>query len=97
MTGDIGTLTDATSDTIAPTNLSVSARGVAQTLGGGTSSAPTGSQAFGTARTLFSNSGQDPATLYSGAYVGSGTVTLAPPDGTKTGIYTGTFTVSLIQ
>jgi hypothetical protein len=97
VTGDVSTLTDATSDTIAATNMSVSARAVLQTLGGGVSSAPAGSQAFGAARTLFSNAGQDTATLYSGNYVGSGTMTLAPPDGTKTGIYTGTFTVTLVQ
>jgi hypothetical protein len=96
VTADIGTLTSG-SDTIAPTNLSVSARAVVQTLGGGTSSAPSGSQAFGAARTLFSNINQNTSTIYSGTYAASGTVTLAPPDGTKTGIYTGTFTVTLVQ
>jgi hypothetical protein len=96
VTGDIGTLTSG-SDTLAATTLSVSARAVNQTLGGGTSAAPSGSQAFGTARTLFSNSGQSTGTIYSGAYAGSGTVTLTPPDGAKTGIYTGTFTVTLVQ
>jgi hypothetical protein len=90
-------LTDLTSDTITADNLSVSARGVIQTLGGGTSTAPVGSQTLDTARTLFSNANQNTSTLYSGAYAASGTVTLAPPDGSKTGVYTGTFTVTLIQ
>ncbi len=90
-------LTDATSDTISASALSVSNRSVIQTLGGGTSAAPTGSAGLASAATLWSNTGQDPATLYSGAYVGSGTVTLAPPDGSKTGVYSGTFTVTLTQ
>jgi hypothetical protein len=97
VTADVSTLTDLTSDTIAASNLSVSARSIIQTLGGGTSSAPTGSAAFGSAQTLFSNAGQSLTTLYSGTYAASGTVTLAPPDGSKTGIYSGTFTVTLVQ
>jgi hypothetical protein len=91
------TITGGGSETLAPTTLAVSNRSVNQVAGGGTSSALTGSQAFGAARTLFSNSGQNTSLLYTGTYVGSGNVTLTPPDGTKTGVYTGTFTVTLTQ
>jgi hypothetical protein len=97
VTGVASALTDVANDTIPATALSVSGRSVLQTLGGGTSSAPAGSQSLDTARTLFSNANQSLSTLYSGVYAGSGTVTLAPPDGSKTGVYTGTFTVTLIQ
>jgi hypothetical protein len=90
-------LTDLTSDTITAANLAVSGRGVIQTLGGGTAAAPVGSQTLDQARTLFDNTGQSTSTLYSGTYAATGTVTLSPPDGSKTGVYTGTFTVTLIQ
>ena len=96
VTGVASALTSG-ANTIPASALSVSGQSVIQTLGGGTASAVNTSQSLDVARTLFRNDNQDTSTLYTGSYAGSGTVTLAPPDGTKTGIYTGTFTVTLIQ
>jgi hypothetical protein len=64
--------------------------------GGGTSSAGAGGS-LEAARTVFSNSGQLTGLNYTGTYTSTSTVTLNIPNAQKTGIYTGTLTVSLVQ
>lgn len=49
------------------------------------------------ARTVFSVSGQDPELNYTGTYSSSSSLTLTIPNAQKTGIYTGTLMVSLVQ
>jgi hypothetical protein len=85
------------SNTLTADNLAISARSVTPVGGGGTSSAPTGSQTLDSARTLFSNAGQATTGIYTGTYLGSSTVTLTVPNGATTGAYTGTMTVTLVQ
>lgn len=98
VTADMTALTNATSDTIAKTNMTVSARSVLQTAGGGTSAAPTGGTAIGASPvTLFSNTGQLTSAVYTGTYVGSSTWTLAVPNASKVGVYSGTVTLTLNQ
>lgn len=91
-------LTNATDSTIVgKAALALSARAVTPVGGGGTSSAPSDSAPLSGAVTLFSNAGQLTTTLYSGTYAGSGTMTLTPPAGSTVGVYSGTFTVTLVQ
>lgn len=84
-------------NTIPASNLSILGRGVVQVAGGGTAAAPTGTSALSAAATLFSTTGQDAALLYTGTYTGTGTVSLAVPNGAAVGAYTGTLTVTLVQ
>lgn len=84
-------------NTIPTSAVSVLARAVTPTAGGGTAAAPTGEQDLSVARTLVTNTGQDVNTVYTGSYALSGTVKITPPNGTKTGVYTGTFVVDLIN
>jgi hypothetical protein len=98
VTAQAGDLTRATgTETIPASALSVSGRSVAQTLGGGTSTATSGSQSLDSPRTLFSNSGQSTGAVYTGTYSASGNLSLTVPNGTLTGVYTGTLTVTLVQ
>ena len=98
-----GALAGALSDPLVPANtipttaVYVHTRAVTATGGGGVSAAPTGEQDLSAARTLMSNTGQDVNTVYTGSYALSGTVKIVPPNGTKTGTYTGTFVVDLIN
>ncbi|MFA5787334.1 MAG: hypothetical protein WDA71_10230 [Actinomycetota bacterium] len=92
-----GALSDGLGHSIATTNMAVSARSVLKVLGGGTESAPTGSEDLSAARTLFALTGQDPLSVYTGTYTGSGTLTLTVPNAQAVGVYTGTLTVTLVQ
>ena len=85
-----------TAHTLPASALSVLARTVQQTDGGGTAVAPAGTSSLSSAATLFTTTGQDPALLYTGGYVAGGTVSLLVPNEVVTGTYTGTLTVSLI-
>lgn len=87
----------AGSTAIPAAALSVGARSVVQVAGGGTAAAPTGSSPLDSAATLFSNTGQSTSALYTGTYTGTGTISLAVPNGQAVGAYTGTLTVTLVQ
>ena len=98
-----GDLSTVGGDTIDEQYVSVTGRSFTRTLSGGTASAPSGSSALGDGTgsgqsvTLGSSTGQLTNTLYSGSYAAAGTLTIAPPAGTKTGLYSGTFQVDLVQ
>jgi hypothetical protein len=83
--------------TISGANLTVSGRGVVQTLGGGTATATSGSETLAAARTIFTTTGQDPLLPYTGTYVSTSTVTLTPPSNATTGAYTGFLVVTLVS
>jgi hypothetical protein len=90
-------LADGAGDTIPGAALSVSNRDVHITGSGGTDSAPQGTQDLSAPRTLFTNAGQSTLQIYSGTHAATGTITLTPPNATVAAVYTGTFTVTLIQ
>lgn len=85
-------------NTIPRSSIALSNQAVVQVASGGTSSAA-GAQSgtLDSARTLFTNTGQNTTSVYTGTHTATGTVTLTPPNGSKTGIYAGTFTVTLVQ
>ena len=87
-------LTNLNSDTIPNSAVSVSNRAVNAVGGGGTATVPSGSQDLTAARTLVSYA-QDTALIYSGTYTLSGDITVTPPTGSATGVYTATFVVDL--
>ena len=87
---------DATK-TIPTSAIAVDSRSVLQTLSGGTSAAPSGSSALGSAATLFSNTGQSTTAVYTGTHTASGTINITPPNGTSSGVYTGTLVLNLVQ
>ena len=87
-------LTNATSDTIPNTAVTVSNRDASALGGGGTKTAPSGSQDLSAARTLISYA-QATNTIYNGTYTLTGDITVTPPTGSKTGVYTATFVVDL--
>lgn len=105
----VGTAADCTADPdrivlstdttkkITGANLAISGRSVTATLGGGTSTAVTGSEDLSIARTLFTNTGQDPLLTYTGTYAGSATLTLTPPSTATPGAYTGYLVVTLVS
>lgn len=64
--------------------------------GGGTLTAGSFTD-LGASRTLGTNSSQSTATAYSGGYLLTGNLSLALPNGTATGAYTGYFVVTLVQ
>jgi hypothetical protein len=96
VTASIGTLTSGT-DTLANTNMTISNRAVVKTAGGGTATGTSGSQVVDAARTLFTNTGQDASTVYTGTYASTSDWTLSLPNASKTGVYTGTITLTLVQ
>lgn len=87
---DVSTL----NDTIPNTAVTVSNRLASQVGGGGTKTEPAGSEDLSVARTLVSYA-QDTGLLYNGTYTLTGDITVAPPTGSKTGVYTATFVVDL--
>lgn len=89
-------LSDGGTETIGSSNLAVAPGSINKTLGGGTPAAGAGG-ALDAAKTLFSVSGQDTGTTYTGTYDQSSTMTLTVPSGTKTGVYTGNVSVTLVQ
>jgi hypothetical protein len=64
---------------------------------GGNFVGSTGDPTISDTQTLWTNSTQSNLSVYTGTHTGAGTLTLTPPNGTKLGIYTGTFTVTLFQ
>lgn len=90
-------LSDGLGNSIAAGNMAVADRAVTKVDGGGTTAAPSGSAALNVAQTLFSNSGQVAANAYTGTYASTSTLKLTVPNGTPTGVYTGTLVVTLVQ
>lgn len=97
VTATMTDLTNASSDVLAKANMAVSGRSVTQVAGGGTAAAPSGSTPLDGTATLFNNTGQLAATVYTGTYTGNSTWTLSVPNGSKVGVYTGTVTLTLVQ
>ena len=86
-----------TTKKITGANLALSGRSVTPVAGGGTSTAVSGSEDLSAARTLFTNTGQDPLLLYTGTYASTATVTLTPPATATPGAYTGYLVVTLVS
>ena len=97
VTAAMTNLTNATSDVINKDQMNVDTRTITPVGGGGTSTAPSGSHNMATTATLFSNASQDPTSVYTGTYASSSSWTLSVPNGAKTGAYTGTITLTLVQ
>jgi hypothetical protein len=57
----------------------------------------TGSGALSDPLTLWTNTGQSPLSVYTSTHLATGTLNVTPPNGAKTGAYTGTFTVTLFN
>jgi hypothetical protein len=86
---------DATK-TISGSNMVISGRAVTPVGGGGTSAATAGSQDMTAARTIFANTGQNPALNYTGVYTSTANVTLTVPGATPGGTYNGFVVVTLV-
>lgn len=90
-----------TVDSIAGSNLSAGTGTVTQTTGlltGQTTSSTTGTlDLAGTGVTLLKVSGEDTAATYSNVFTAVTPLSLTVPNGKKTGSYTGTLTVTLVQ
>lgn len=62
----------------------------------GSSTATSGVEALTTARTIWTTTGQATATLYTGTYVSTSTITLTPPTDAVPGAYEGLVVVTLV-
>ena len=104
VTASASDLTDTTSDTITANHLTVAdtalpagvgclsvALNPCAVTGGG------GARALDTSQTLFSVTGESVGTAYTGTYDYSGLLSLAVPNGTPAGSYTGSLTLTLVQ
>jgi hypothetical protein len=85
---------DTNNDTIPNSAVEVSNRASAELNGGGTKTVPSGAQDLTAARTLVSYA-QSTALLYTGTYTLTGDITVTPPTGSKTGVFTASFVVDL--
>jgi hypothetical protein len=85
---------DTNNDTIPNSAVEVSNRASAEVNGGGVKTVPSGAQDLTAARTLVSYA-QSTALLYTGVYTLTGDITVTPPTGSKTGIFTASFVVDL--
>lgn len=90
-------LSTDTSKKITGANLSISGRSVTPVAGGGTSTATSGTEDLSAARTIFTNTGQDPLLLYTGTYASTSTITLTPPASATAGAYSGFLVVTLVS
>ena len=81
---------------IPGTAVTISSRSVTPVAGGGTSSATAGSQTLATTRTIFTNTGQVPTTLYTGVYTGTASISINAPSNAATGAYNGFLVVTLL-
>ncbi|HUQ40810.1 MAG TPA: hypothetical protein VM030_11715 [Acidimicrobiales bacterium] len=97
VTATMSDLTNVATDVLSKANMAVSGRSVIKTAGGGTAAAPAGSSNLDAAVTLFSTTGQSAGVVYTGSYASSSTWTLAVPNATATGVYSGTVTLTLVQ
>jgi len=85
---------DTNNDTIPNTAVAVSNRAATQVNGGGTKTTPSGSEDLTQARTLISYA-QSTGLVYTGVYTLTGDLTVTPPTGSKTGVFTTNFVVDL--
>lgn len=93
---DLSTATTP-ANTIGKANMTITPDSVTVLLGSGALSVTKGAAAaLDVTRTVFSVA-QDPLVNYIGTYTNSSTLKLSVPNGTKTGVYTGTLTVTLVQ
>lgn len=83
--------------TIARDRLALATSANPTILNGGGSGAFGAGGSLEAARSIFSVSGQAPTLNYTGTYSSSSSLTLTIPNAQKTGIYTGTLMVSLVQ
>jgi hypothetical protein len=90
-------LSTDTTQKITGTNLSLSARSVTPAGVTGTPTAVAGSEDLSTTRTIFSTAGELPASLYTGTYTSSSTVTLTPPAASTAGAYSGYLVITLVS
>lgn len=90
-------LSTDTTKKITGSNLTISGRSVTPVSGGGTSTATSGTEDLSAARTIFTNTGQDPLLLYTGTYASTSTVTLTPPSSATPGAYTGYLVITLVS
>ncbi|MHB1924998.1 MAG: hypothetical protein ACYCSJ_09925 [Acidimicrobiales bacterium] len=86
---------DGAGDVVPATSLTDGANTVSQSGGGGTAAAVAGPGQMGTAETLFVDNGESAGRLYTGTFTDTSTLSLAPPDGTRAGVYTSDLTVTL--
>jgi hypothetical protein len=97
LTAALSTLTLTSGpETLANSNVAVSNRSTTAVAGGGSISSPSGSQNLSATRTLVTNT-QGTTTVYTGVYTTSADLALTVPNLSKTGVYTGTLTITLIQ
>lgn len=96
VTADLTTLTNG-SNTLANSNVDINTRGVTKVAGGGTATATSGAEDLSATRTIFTTTGQSTTAVYTGTYSSTANLDLTIPNGTATGIYTGTMTVTLVQ
>ena len=86
---------DPAGDVVPATTLTDGANTLSQAAGGGTAAAVGGPGEMGTAENLFADTGESADRLYTGTYTDTSTLSLAPPNGTKAGVYTSDLTVTL--
>jgi hypothetical protein len=84
------------SQKITGANLAISARAVTPLGVTGTPAPVAGSEDLSTSRTLFSTTGELPASLYTGTYTSTATVTLTPPATATAGAYSGYLVITLV-
>ena len=96
VTADLSTLTNG-GNTLANSNVDISNRAASRVAGGGTVTPTSGLENLSTTRTIFTTTGQSATSVYTGVYTSTADLDLNIPNGTATGIYTGTMTVTLVQ
>jgi hypothetical protein len=84
------------SKTVPGSAVTISARAVNVVAGGGASSPTTGSQTMTGTRTMFTNTGQLPASLYTGVYTSTANIAVDAPGNSTTGVYNGYLVVTLL-
>lgn len=90
------TLTDLSIATIARSQMTLDP-GTTLAVGGGGTITNGSSGTLESVVTVFTNTGQDPNLAYTGTYTTASTLTLAIPNATPAGTYTGNISVTLVQ
>ncbi|HUP86564.1 MAG TPA: hypothetical protein VM143_12925 [Acidimicrobiales bacterium] len=98
VTASVTDFSGPNSSTITKDKLTVGTRSTVQVLGGGSLSytAADGSS-FGTTRELVKNAGQSSSVAYTGTYTTTNPLALEIPNGSATGAYSATMTLTLVQ
>jgi hypothetical protein len=103
VTTAVSELTSAVDGTKIPPNaFDISTASVSGIPTAGTDAATTGGPYTGTGAvsaplTLWTNTGQSPLSVYTSTHLATGTLSATPPNGAKTGAYTGTLTFTLFN